>query len=353
MRLRHAVLLPALIAVAGCSGGAGDSDRQVHRGTVTIGFPNDLGRDRELSNGARIAVREINGLGGIDGSLKIRLLVRDTGGYVGGAERVARRLVAEGARVLVLPCDLASQGAIVHALRGSNVLLLATCNYDPGLVARTPRLWAVGVGANIEAAALADYAQSHGYRRVYVTPSETADGGAISHYFSAAATRRGIDAGEQQPQHADAVLSLGSVQSTVLLTRNFSRPVLASDLADSHGILRANGVTFTTFGYPDPGLATDEFYERYRSSYGARPGSSRSVLAYTAVKLFERAVNRANSADLQAVTGELRGLEWDSPLGRVSYEHGRSPEAKVAIVQVKDGRLELVTHALPEDVPVP
>lgn len=334
MKLRHAAWLLAAVSLAGCSGGSDSRDRQVPPGTITIGFPNDVRHDPELSNGAKIAARQINGLGGIDGALKIRLLVRDTGGDPKRGGRLATRLIEDGARVLILPCDVGSQRAIVRAARGKRLLLLGTCNYDPALVDRTPFFWAVGVGANVEAAALADYAHNQGYGSVHLTVPATADGRRLAHYFALAARQRGIDV-SPNAAHADAILG--------------------TDLADSRRAVHHEGLVFATFGYPDPGFATDEFYERYRSYYGVRPDSSRSVLAYSALKLLERAVNRAEAAGLGPVTHELRGLQWESPLGHVTYPDsgGRNPETKVALVQVKDGRLAPLTRAAPGEVPAP
>jgi branched-chain amino acid transport system substrate-binding protein len=357
MRPAYGVWLLAVLAAAGCSGSSstGSAGRQVPGGTIVIGFPNDLsGREVELSNGAKLAARRINGLGGIDGSLKVRLLVRDTKGDPKRAERVARRLVRDGARVLVLPCDAAAERAVADSARGRKVLLLATCNYDPALVDRTPLLWAVGMGANLEAAALADHVLAKGYTRLYVAPPRSVDGRRLARYFDAAAAQRSLIL-TTRPKRADAIVSVLSARATVALSKRSPKPVLGTDLADSREILRAEGVTYTTFGYPDPGFATDEFYERYRAHFGVRPDSSSAGLAYAAILLFERAVNKAESAALPLVTHELRGLEMESPLGHLTYADSgdRNPGIKVALVQVKDGKLQLLTRAEPKDVPAP
>src|SRR6266508_5122626 len=194
--LRQAACLLAALGAAGCSGSSSHvpASHQVPPGTIVIGFPNDLrGSGAELSNGAKIAVRRINGLGGIDGALRIRLLVRDTKGDPSRAGRIARGLIRQGARVLVLPCDVGSERAAASAARGTKVLLLGNCNYDPGLVARTPFLWAVGMGANEEATALADHVHAKGYGRVYVTPPRSTAGSALSRYFELAAKERSLE----------------------------------------------------------------------------------------------------------------------------------------------------------------
>jgi len=344
-RLAVLALVPLL---AGCSGGSEPRNTEVAAGTVTIGYPADLPRDRELANGATVAVRQINGLGGIDGALKIRLLVR---AGRGGGTRAARALVDDGARILILPCDVRAQRRVALAAR--RVLSFATCDYDPRLVDRMPRVWAVGLPVDIEAAALMDYARNQGYRKLYIVRPVDAAGAQLDRYLRRAARDRKLHL-VGTPSAADALVSTRDARRTIALLRHH-QPVLATDLADARAILRGKGIVFTTFGFPDPGYATDEFYERYRSYYGVRPSSSRSALGYAAIKLFERAVNRANSARTGAVTRELRGLKWESPLGHAEYpsDGRRNPKVTVAVVRVVHGELDLVTRAAPNEVPTP
>jgi len=321
----------------------------VPAGTVTIGFPNDLREDLELSNGAKVAVRQINGLGGIDGSLKIRLRVRD---IRGGAAKAARALVDGGATVLILPCDVRMQRAAARATRTTDVLSFATCNYAPDFIDHTSRVWAVGLSADVEAAALMEYARNQHYRRLYFAGAAGADAAQLERYLRRAARARKLRLVANR-RNADAIVSVRDARRTVALLRHH-KPVLATDLADSRAIRRGDGIVFTTYGFADLGYPTDEFYERYRSYFGVRPSSSRSALGYTAIKLYEHAVNRANSADPLAVIRELRGLKWDSPLGHAAYASGRrNPTVTVAVMRVVDRKLDLVTRASPTQVPAP
>src|SRR5215212_4501494 len=91
--------------------------------------------------------------------------------------------LAEGARVLIVPCDVDSARSVVRAARGHRVLLLGTCNYDPALVDRTASYWGSAVGANVEMAALADYLAGEGFSAVYVTPPDEPEGKQLERYF--------------------------------------------------------------------------------------------------------------------------------------------------------------------------
>ena len=346
---RRLALLALAPLLASCSGGSQAHDTQVAAGTITIGYAADLPRDRELVNGVSVALRQINGLGGIDGALKIKLLVRNAHADAAGTTRA---LVRAGAQVLILPCDVGAQRSAARA--AGQVLSFATCDYDPSLVDRLRRVWAVGLPATIEAAALMDYARNQGYEKLYLArAAETGgDGAQLGRYLRKAARDRRLHL-VASPRAADALVSTRGAADTTALLRHH-KPVLATDLVDSRAILRGNGIVFTTFGFPDPGYATDEFYERYLSYYGDRPDSSRSALGYVTIKLFERAVNRAGSARVDAVTRVLRGLRWGSPLGHAEYPgNERNPRVSVAVVRVEDGKLDLVTRASPAEVPAP
>jgi len=352
MRPRHAGWLLALALVSGCASASKGADREIRAGTITIGFPTDVHRDAEISNGAKIAAREINGAGGIERALRLRLLVRDTRREPARAGRLARSLLAEGARVLIVPCDVDSARSVVRAARGHRVLLLGTCNYDPALVDRTASYWGSAVGANVEMAALADYLAGEGFSAVYVTPPDEPEGKQLERYFRVAAADRGIDV-VPEPTPKTALVSLRWAGFTAAFAAGVrsAYAVVGTDLADGAQTRAADDLVFTTFAFPDPAFATDEFYDRYRARYGVHPSSSRSILGYAVVKLLEHVVERAQSAALPAVTDELRGLSWTSPLGDVSYAHGRNPDVEVPIVRVNERRLELVTRASPDEVP--
>ena len=112
----------------------------------------------------------------------------------------------------------------------------------------------------------------------------------------------------------------------------------------------ANGVTFATFGFPVPGSELDELYEKYRLDYGARPDGSEVQLGYDAVHVIDKAVQQAKSTDPKAMAADLPGLSIGGAGGVLDYpeDGSRQPRADVAVVQVRNGRLELVHRGRPE-----
>lgn len=313
-----ALLAPALAACGGTTHHRGI----VGHSTVTVGLLVDVRGDGEIAQGAKQAVREINGRGGIGKAVELRLEVRDSQRKPARAARLARRLLADGARVLVLPCDVASERAVVDAARGTQVLLLATCNYDPQLVAHTANLWAVGAGANVEMAALADYLKDEGLKTAYVTPANDVGSYApdielLDHYFQAAARSRGISL-VAEPSAKTAIVVVRWPGFTTLFTRTYtSFTVVGTSLGQGPETRRARNLVLTGYGYP-----------------------SRATLGAAAIELYEKAVSRAGTAPA-AVERELGDIQ------------PKNPKADVLILHADGGNVEVLRRASPDEVPPP
>ncbi len=99
-----------------------------------------------------------------------------------------------------------------------------------------------------------------------------------------------------------------------------------------------------------PGSELDELYEKYRLDYGARPDGSEVQLGYNALRVIDKAVQQAKSTDPAAMSADLPGLSIGGAGGVLDYpeDGSRQPRADVAVVQVRDGRLELVSAGRPE-----
>lgn len=121
-------LAAATAALAACGGG--EPERELQPGTLPVGvFSGTVGGNAEterlIVQGARVAVREINDAGGIDGVLRIRL-VDGRAEADGSYAQPAQRLLQGGARALILPCGGALRALAVIARRG-DALGLAPC----------------------------------------------------------------------------------------------------------------------------------------------------------------------------------------------------------------------------------
>lgn len=337
-RLTAAALVA--VALAGCGGGEEETERELSPGTLRIGYVGDLdGRDRELVNAARVAVEELNASqGGIDEKLRVELVPADTAGSPRRAGEAARGLVRRGIRILVLPCASDEQRAVVRAVR--RALSVATCNHDPALWLGYPRAWAVGMGSNRQAAALAGYLDDEGFRRV-----ELLGRGPVLRYLEKTLGDRALKGGSGD---ADAV-----VYESAPAPAADEVPAIGTDAIEGQA---PEGAVFTTYGYPEPGRETDEFYVRYRTLVGRRAQRSESALGYDAIRVIGAVVADAQSTEPALLVEVFReGFELRGALGPIGYAGGgaRNPETEVVVVRIEDGRETLVERRDPDDVPAP
>jgi ABC-type branched-subunit amino acid transport system substrate-binding protein len=341
--LRRLATAAALLAVtlAGCAGGEEDTERELAPGTLRIGYVGDLrGRDRELLNAARVAVEELHAShGGIDEKLRIELVPRDTSGQPSRAAAGAGALVRDGVRVLVLPCEPAQQAAAAAAAR--RALSVATCNQNPALWLRFPRAWPVGMGANRQAAALLGYVDDMDFQRLQLVGESR-----VLDYLAESLGDRAVS--ETEAADVDAVV-LGAAPALVIP----EVPVVGTDAMEGGA---SDGAAYTTYGFPEPGRETDEFYVRYRTLVGRRPARSEAALGYDAIRVISAVVTEAQSTDPRLLVQVFReGFELRGALGPIRYagDGARNPDVEVAVVTVEEGRPTLLERLDPEEVPPP
>ena len=96
-------------------------------------------------------------------------------------------------------------------------------------------------------------------------------------------------------------------------------------------------------GYPWQNIATPEhktFLDTYQKKYGTHPRLG-SVVGYSAVMSMAAGIKKANSTDSEKLADAFKGLEVDTPMGRISYraqDHQSTMGAYVGTLAVKDGK---------------
>src|SRR2546425_8464485 len=167
-----AVLALGVFATTGL-GSNGPHAAALKKGTITVGYGNNLtgflaAHDVLISNGARLAVDQINGKGGIGGKVKIKLLLRDVKSAADTSVQVARDLMSAKVNVLVLPCNTDFQVAMAAVADPRGQFMLSPCNADPRVARKYGNYWPVGMAGNAQLAQLANYAKLRKIQRVYV-----------------------------------------------------------------------------------------------------------------------------------------------------------------------------------------
>ena len=292
--MRPRLGLLALVTLLAACGGDDDPERELQPGgVVTIGI---VAGERLIAEGTRVEANRVNNAGGVGGALTIRL-----------ARGTVDDLLRRGIRLLVLPCRLGLAGA-ASAAEEAEALAVAPC--DDGVLEGSPRLVFTGLSPRDQAGALSDFVGGEAAREL---PPETARGTRV-----------------------EAFLGLRK-EGASIVSPDAPERVVAPAGAPEESL-------FATFGFPEPGSRTDEFYERFRAVYGRRPETILAALAADAVNALAGAIELAASTRPDLVTAEVRkGFEVRGVLSELSFPGDTNrAEVDAVILRLRDGKLRVV-----------
>ncbi len=391
-----AAALPALCIFAAAGFGSnGPQAIALKKGTISVGYGNNLtgflaAHDVLISNGAKLAVDQINKKGGIGGKIKIKLLLRDVKSRPDTSVQVARDLMKAKVNVLVLPCNTDFQVGMAAVANPRRQFMLSPCNADPTVARKYGNYWPVGMAGNAQLAQLANYAKLRKYRKVYVLDApQMLYVHLMAKYFKKAAPSRGIQiVGTDDipfgatgfPQDYSAIatkIKNNSNGAQAIMTGLFSPfvdflardlrragvnlPVIGTDGMDTQlnlttGKEAVNGYGFTTFGFPDSGSATARFYAQFKGSFGASPDGTYPALGYDTIKVLEAAVIKAGGINGKVIQAALaNGMTVKGALGPIRYKgsNQHNPTNIVAALQIRNGKFVKVLKGVPKNVPAP
>jgi branched-chain amino acid transport system substrate-binding protein len=398
-RITGAAIAATLLALgAFAAAGLGSSGPQgtaLKKGTITVGYGNNLtgflaAHDVLISNGAKLAVEQINKAGGIGGKIKIKLILKDVKSRPDVSVQVARDLMKAKVNVLVLPCNTDFQVGMAAVANPRGQFMLSPCNGDPTVARTYGNYWPVGMAGNAQMAQLANYAKLRKYKKVYVLDApQMLYVHLMARYFKKAAPSRGIQiAGTDDipfgatgfPQDYSAIATKikndsGGAQAIMtglfspfvdFLARDLRRagvniPVIGSDGMDTQlnlttGKDAVNNYAFTTFGYPDKGSPTARFYASFKGRFGGSPDGSYPALGYDTIKVLEAAVVKAGSIDGKVIQAALaNGMTIKGALGPLRFKgsNQHNPSNIVAALQIRSGKFVKVLKGVPKNVPAP
>lgn len=298
---RAAPVLAALALSAGCGG---EEERQeLPPGSVArIGVVSAAGpRDALVPQGVQVASASINAAGGIGGAATIELVV-------GPVER----LLARGLQLLVLACDQATAAEAARVVAEAGAVATAPC--DDGGLPMTRNVFPTGLSPARQADLLADEVGG----RAAVREGESERGRRVQEALQ----------GLVEP-------AAGPVVSPEAPER--VRPDPGTE-----------GTLFATYGFPEPGGETDEFYERFKALFDRRPASIVAALAADALVVLAAAIELAGTTDPAAVAAVFRdeGVEVGGVLGEIEFAGGTEPARTPGVVlRVEDGRYRLVARS--------
>ena len=291
MRLRLGLF--ALVALLAACGGDDEPERELQPGgSVTIGIVNG---ERLVREGARVEANRINNAGGVGGALTIRL-----------ARGTVADLLARGVRLFVLPCRIGLAGAAA-AVNEARAFAVAPC--DDGVLEGSAHVVLTGLSPRAQAEALSDFVGGEAAREL---PPQTTRG-----------------------ERVEALLRLDRGGSSIVSTDAPERVVAPTGAPEE--------TLFATFGFPEPGSRTDEFYERFRTVYGRRPETILSALGADAVNALAGAIELSASTRPDLVAAEVqKGFEVRGVLNELSFPGDTNrAEVDAVIVRLRHGKLRV------------
>jgi branched-chain amino acid transport system substrate-binding protein len=340
--------------------------------------------------GARLAVRQLNERGGLLGR-PVEL--------VAGDGRSDPAVVAAITGELVRTPDLAAITglndttmalAAAPIAEEARMVFLTSGATSPRVPSQFPRFYFMACfGDNAQAAAGAEYAYDVlGARTAWLLFDNTTDFTVLlAGYFKARYTELGgAMVGEDTYAGGAAdfsgqigrILALPALPDMLYVSAGpddigrlvkqlreagIDRPIVGGDGYDTPLLLEvagraADNTYFTTHAFLDPQQATPlgrQFIADYGAEYGAPPETAFAALGYDAVMLVASAIERAGSAQPEAIRGALEATAgFPGVTGQISFGPGvHIPKKEVWIVKVDGETLTLASVLEPRNVPAP
>ena len=323
--------------------------------------------------GMELAVEEVNRAGGVLGR-PLELIVRDDNGNAGDAVRVAEELVSrEKADVLMGTFSSAVGLAVADFARQRKAFFLAAEPLTDKIVWENGNKYTFRLRPStyMQTAMLVPHAARLNKRRWAIVYPNYEYGTAATAAFKELMTARQpgiefveisaplgkIDAGpvvqallDAKPDAIFSSLFAGDLAKFVregeLRGLFRDRPVLnllAGEPEYLDPLKDEAPVGWYVTGYPWNAIATPEhkrFLDAYQAKFKDYPRQG-SVVGYSAVLSVAAAMHKAKSTDAEKLVAAMKGLNLDTPFGKISYralDHQSTMGAYVGRIAVKDGK---------------
>lgn len=343
--------------------------------------------DQPLLLGAQLAAKKINEAGGIDGK-KIEILARDSRSDTTEAVVAAQELVGEGINILVAPSDGDPTIAAGQVGQAADILTISACATPPILPAAVgDRLYLNCVPDNVQAAVLGKYAVKTGYKTAALLISrDSVYTEKLPQYFGEVFEKNGgkVTATiEYKMNQQDFGVEISKIKAMdprpdVIMTsayepdfpafvqqlraQGITIPIIGSDGIDTGTVASlgapAEGVVFSTAGYPTPGSPLAAFQAAYEKEYGNPTDTVFSAFGYDLMQVIKAAVENADgkldTASLIAGMEKIDHLQVST--GTTTYKDmNRIPLRTVSLLKIVSGQRTHVEDSTPElkDIPTP
>ena len=335
--------------------------------------------------GFQFCIDEMNAKGGLNGTLPVRTIVKDTRSDIAEGVKVVQEMLDDGAKFIVSSADADPTIAAAQITMPGGVPTMTFAGTAPVLTQVGEHVFGSYPGDNQQGAVLADYAYSEGLRRVYLvkSPDSAYTLGGPEYFGEAFKALGGEVVGESlyslnQPDFSAIVTTIKAADPApdVIVTwawepdfpafikalrgAGVTTPVMGGDVLDTPTVRGlgevVDGVVHTSGGFPDEGSAYAEFIKRFEAAKGVTPDNNYYVNGCDIAHMIEQAVAAAGSTDPAAVAAAMASIE--NGKGIMSdftfKDTDRMPLREVVVARITgDGKKVFIKRALADPATLP
>jgi branched-chain amino acid transport system substrate-binding protein len=324
---------------------------------------------QQFTEGAKVAVDEINAAGGINGS-KLQLQALDDQGQPNEAVAAAQRLASDSDVFAVIgPSSTASSSAAIPVLKRAKLVAISPSASTPSLVTKNTHFYIMSLDLGAYGPLVPKYAvERFGARNLAIIHVKDDWGENVTKVEKEWAAAKSI------PIVADAVYTQGDrdfkAQLTVMLEKKpdalilnthytegalivrqarqlgYTGPIVAQgtnvypqfiELAGSSAAGVVGWTDFLSTLQSEPVMQADQ---KFRKAIGKEP-LQYHITTYDAVMILKKALQTVGCDRDKLATAVGDTKDFPGIVGKVSFNAERLPEKKIFWVEVKDGRWSL------------
>ncbi len=303
-------------------------------------------------NGAQLAIKEINGAGGVLGK-KLELVPEDNRTESKGAVSATNKLISFDKVSFLLTGWGEQTEPIIPIIDQNKIITLTVAAGIPGITKSSKYLFRTWPSDGMAVESLVNYARQQGYKKIGFIHTTASWENSLTEFFSTDAAKRGIDLGDPisvtidtqdfkthivklKEQKLDAVfipMGPGPLERFVKQSRDlglnvpFLYPVDVITLGLPEKVASAylKGIIYARYASPK-----QDFINSFEKEYGKEPGVSADT-AYDAIYMIANAIKKAGSIDPEKVMVSFEPLEGAS--GRIVFDQdGDRSDAEVILM---------------------
>jgi branched-chain amino acid transport system substrate-binding protein len=375
-------------ATAGAGGTAGTG------GTIKIGggfalTGEEAALDVPAANGAKLAVKQINAAGGVNGS-QIDFIIHDSQYKPDVAAQTAKQFVEQDkVPVAIGYTDTDSVLAAGKPFQDAKIPFITVGATSPKIPTQVgDMMFLACFGDNVQAAVGAEYSyKTFGHNAYFLWDKGVEYTTLLGAYFKTRFTELGgkivlEDSYDDKATNFSAQITKIKALSPAPdfyyvaampynigpLVKQFrdagiTGPIVGGDGYDTPDLLSvagaaANDVYFTTHALMDATGGTEgikKFITDYKAEYGHDPENAFAALGYDTINLMVDAIKRAGSTESAAVKTAIEATkDFKGITGAITFSAtSHVPQKGVTVIAVKGGKFTLGAELVPEKVPAP